>query len=94
MAADNKKKPFSVRLPEELRTKLEAHASGIGVPACDLVRNWIVSKLEQTSPSADSVCEGRELASIIIAALSPTIDLETAREIISSHLSSKGGSHD
>ena len=69
MATSHKTKPYTVRLPEDLLPKLDDRASALGVPTSDLVRSWILAKLDEPhSPTPSVPHELRELAGIIIAA--------------------------
>jgi hypothetical protein len=81
-------KPFSTRLPEDIRAALQALAQEKGLTESDLGRMFIIEKLaEAKSLSRNS--EGRTLAALIIAALSETIDLDQAQELVEQHLAPK-----
>jgi hypothetical protein len=81
-------KPFSTRLPEEVRAALQALAQEKGLTESDLGRMFIIEKLTEAKSQSRNT-EGRTLAALIIAALSETIDLDQAQELIEQHLATK-----
>lgn len=81
-------KPFSTRLPEDVRASLQARAQAIGVTESDLGRMFIIEKLAEAKADPRSV-EARSLAALTIAALSETIDLDQAEELVRQHLAQK-----
>jgi antitoxin component of RelBE/YafQ-DinJ toxin-antitoxin module len=81
-------KPFSTRLPDEVRAALQARAQAIGVTESDLGRMFIIEKLAEAKTDPLSV-EARSLAALTIAALSETIDLDQAEELVRQHLAQK-----
>lgn len=74
-------KPFSTRLPVEIRTALKAHADSKGLSEADLGRMFIIEKLKEVN-------EGRSLTALIIAALSDKYGIEEAKELVAQHLAS------
>lgn len=85
-------RPFSTRLSPETRAALQSLAQSMGLKEGDLGRMFIVQKLaEAESPHAPGVAELRSLAAIVIAALSDTIDLDEARQLVTQHLSPAEG---
>ena len=82
------KKPFSTRLPDDVRLALQTQAAAKGLTESDLGRMFIIEKLtEGTSPLASLQAESRILAAVIIAALSDTIDLDQAHELVVENVS-------
>ncbi len=77
-------KVVSLRLPELLVSQIEECASKSGSSVSDLLKSWILERLH----GSHSNKEARDLAAIIIAALSPTIELEEAAALITAHLTS------
>lgn len=87
MPAPPKNKPFSTRLPDEVRQALRDKAQALGLTESDLGRMYIIEKLrESAAPLAPLLAESRTLAALIIAALSDSIELEQAHELITQHL--------
>jgi len=81
------KKPFSTRLPDDARAALQAQATAKGLTESDLGRQFIIEKLtEATSLLASIRAETRANTALIIAALSETIDLDEARELVAEHV--------
>ena len=81
-------KPFSTRLPEAIRTALQALAQEKGLSESDLGRMFIMEKLAEAKTASRSN-EVRTLAALIIAALSETIELDQAEELVEQHLAQK-----
>jgi len=81
-------KPFSTRLPEDIRAALQARAQEKGLTESDLGRLFIIEKLAETKAHSQN-SEARTLAALIIAALSETIDLDQAQELIEQNLATK-----
>lgn len=75
-------KPFSTRLPEEIRTALRSLAESKGLTEADLGRMFIIEKLKEVN-------EGRSLAALIIAALSDEYDTDQAEDLITQYLATK-----
>jgi hypothetical protein len=86
MPAKPQMKPFSTRLPDDVREALQAKALALGLTESDLGRMILIERLmvSQSPPLGD---EFRSLAALIIAALSDSIDLDQARELVSQHVS-------
>lgn len=83
MAAKPLMKPFSTRLPDDVRAALQAKAASLGLTESDLGRMILMEKLSGVeSPLAALTNEVRSLAALVIAALSDTIDLDEARELV------------
>ena len=83
MAAKPLMKPFSTRLPADVRAGLQAKAASLGLTESDLGRMILMEKLSGVeSPFAALTNEVRSLAALVIAALSDTIDLDEARELV------------
>jgi hypothetical protein len=78
-------KPFSTRLPDDVRSSLRILAESKGLTESDLGRMFIVEKLAE-SKSGDPRQEARTLAALVIAALSETIDFDQAQELVRRHL--------
>jgi antitoxin component of RelBE/YafQ-DinJ toxin-antitoxin module len=78
----------SLRLPVDVRAAFQARAEALGITESELGRRMIMEKLAApaTEPPAGSNSEPRALAAIIIAALSTTIELDEARQLIEEHL--------
>lgn len=83
MTAKPTGKPFSTRLPDDVRAQLQALARAKGLTESDLGRMFIVEGLAGAKAGP---AEGRTLAALVIAALSPTIDLDQATELVARHL--------
>jgi antitoxin component of RelBE/YafQ-DinJ toxin-antitoxin module len=77
-------KPFSTRLPDDVRAELKALAQSTGLTESDLGRMFIIDKLREAKAGPS---EARMLAALTIAALSETIDLDQAKELVAHHLS-------
>lgn len=77
-------KPFSTRLPENVRASLRLRAESMGLTESDLGRLFIIEKLNETPRGKKS--EARTLAALIIAALSETIDFDDAKALVQQHL--------
>ena len=75
-------KPFSTRLPEEIRTALRSLAESKGLTEADLGRMFIIEKLKEVNA-------GRSLAALIIAALSDEYDTDQAEDLITQYLATK-----
>ena len=87
MAAKTQMKPFSTRLPDDVRAALQAKAMALGLTESDLGRMILIEKLSGVeSPAAALVNELRSLAALIIAANSDTIDLDQARELVAQYV--------
>ena len=87
MAAKPHMKPFSTRLPDDIRAALQAKAVALGLTESDLGRMILIEKLSGgESPVAALADELRSLAALIIAALSDTIDLDQARELVAQNV--------
>jgi hypothetical protein len=78
-------KPFSTRLPDEVRAELQKQAHAKGLTESDLGRMYLVEKLHEASAN-----EPRKLAAIVIAALSETITFEQATELIDQFFDTEG----
>ena len=90
MAAKSQMKPFSTRLPDDVRASLQAKAVALGLTESDLGRMIIIESLSEVkSPVPVLTNEVRSLAALIIAALSDSIDLEQARELVEQNSSSE-----
>lgn len=86
MTAKSDNKPFSTRLPPEWRTALQEIARSKGMTEGELARMFLVEKIcEAKSGFAAISAEQRSLAAIIIAALSDSIELDEARELVEKH---------
>ena len=85
MPAQPGNKPFSTRLPDDVRASLQTLAREKGLTESDLGRLFIIEKLAEAKAGAGGG-EGRALAALVIAALSDTIDLDQARELVAQHL--------
>jgi len=83
-AEDNK--PFSTRLPGDARAKIRALAKLKGLKEGDIGRMFILEKLAEAESSPRERGEMRECTALTIAALSDSIDLEQARELVAQHL--------
>ena len=82
-------KPFSMRLPKDLRALLRAEADAKGLSESDLARMILIENLNRASSNrGGALAEVRSLAALIIAALSKEIDLEQAAELVADHLAS------
>ncbi len=90
MPTKTQMKPFSTRLPDDVRAALQAKAQALGLTESDLGRMFLIEKLSgvESSPAA-FVNELRSLAALIIAANSDTIDLDQARELVAQHVTSE-----
>ena len=83
MAAKLQMKPFSTRLPDDVRATLQAKAVAMGLTESDLGRMILIEKLaELESPLAALSKELRSHVALIIAALSDSIDLDQARDLV------------
>ena len=83
MATKTQMKPFSTRLPDDVRAALQAKATALGLTESDLGRMILIETLSGAEPPAAAlVSELRSLAALIIAATSDTIDLDHARELV------------
>ncbi|MFO0847110.1 MAG: hypothetical protein U0871_00935 [Gemmataceae bacterium] len=80
MPAKAENKPFSTRLPDDARARLRAVARAKGLTESDLGRMFILDGL------AGARAEGRTLAALVIAALSPTLDFDQATDLVAQHL--------
>lgn len=76
-------KPYSTRLPDDVRAALQALAKAKGLSESDLGRLFIIDGLAQAQAGP---AEGRTLAALVIAALSPTIDFDQATELVAQHV--------
>lgn len=76
-------KPFSTRLPDDVRAELKSLAQSMGLTESDLGRMFIIDKLREAKAGPS---EARMLAALTIAALSDTIDLDQAKELVAYHL--------
>jgi len=86
MSAKPQMKPFSTRLPDDVRALLQAKAVAQGLTESDLGRMFIIEKLAEVESPIDSLSkEFRSHAALIIAALSESIDLDQARELVAQH---------
>ena len=83
-------KPFSIRLPDEVRAKLQERATAIGTTESDFVRMLILHELAEAKspPTTQPSMESRELTALTIAALSDTIEIDEARELVDHFLNS------
>jgi antitoxin component of RelBE/YafQ-DinJ toxin-antitoxin module len=89
MSSKQHMKPFSTRLPDEVRAALQAKAASLGLTESDLGRMIIIEKLAETdSPVVVFTKELRSMTTLIIAALSDSIDLEQAGELVEQHANS------
>jgi hypothetical protein len=89
MSATNQKpthKPYSMRLPPEIRELLQSQAAAKGLSESEYGRMLLIEKLQDstTNPAA-LIAEIRSIAAVVIAALSETIELTEARELIAEH---------
>ena len=83
MTAKLQMKPFSTRLPDDVRASLQAKAASMGLTESDLGRMILIEKLaELESPLASLTKELRSYVALIIAALSDSIDLDQARDLV------------
>ena len=89
MAAKAQMKPFSTRLPDDVRAALQAKAQALGLTESDLGRMILIEKLSGAESPAALVNELRSLAALIIAANSDTIDLDQARELVAQNAASE-----
>lgn len=78
-------KPFSTRLPDDVRAALQSLAQSKGLTESDLGRMFIIEGLAQAKVGS-AVVEGRTLAALVIAALSDTLDFDQAQELVAQHL--------
>jgi len=86
MSTKQHMKPFSTRLPDEVRAALQAKAASLGLTESDLGRMILIEKLaESESPVIAFTKELRSMTTLIIAALSDSIDLEQATELVEQH---------
>ena len=76
-------KPFSTRLPDDVRAALRTLAQSKGLTESDLGRMFIIEKLKEVDAR---IGEARTLGALVIAALSDTIDFEHAQELVRQHL--------
>ena len=83
-------KPYSTRLPDDVRAELRALAKEKGLTESDLGRLFIIEKLAEAKAPPPSA-EARRLAAVVIAALSDTIDLDAATALVEEHAAAKGG---
>lgn len=87
MSSATQNKPFSTRLSDDIRTALSEKAKAMGLTESDLARMFIAQKLNEPDVSIASVLtEMRALTALVIAALSETIDLDQARELLDQHM--------
>lgn len=87
MSAKANMKPFSTRLPDDVRAALQARARALGLTESDLGRMFIIEKLAGAeSPVVPLTHEVRSLAALVIAALSMSIDLEQAHELVEQYV--------
>ena len=85
-------KPFSTRLDDGVRAKLQAKAAALGITESDLARMFLIEKLaELESLQAVLVKEIRSNAALTIAANSDSIDLDQARELVARHAEQEAG---
>ena len=89
MAAKTQMKPFSTRLPDDVRAALQAKAQALGLTESDLARMILIEKLSGAESPAALVNELRSLAALIIAANSDTIDIDQARELVAQNAASE-----
>lgn len=75
-------KPFSTRLPDDVRAALRSLAESKGLTEADLGRVFIIEKLKEAN-------EGRSLAALIIAALSDEYDTDQAEDLVAQYLANK-----
>ena len=86
MSTKQQMKPFSTRLPDEVRAALQTKAASLGLTESDLGRMILIEKLaERESPVVAFTKELRSMTTLIIAALSDSIDLEQATELVEQH---------
>ncbi len=90
MATKTQMKPFSTRLPDDVRAALQAKSQALGLTESDLGRMILIENLSgvESSPAA-FVNELRSLAALIIAANSDSIDLDQARELVAQYAASE-----
>lgn len=82
-----KTRPFSVRLPDELRAELGRRAAALGLTEGELGRLLLAQQLRGSAVTpADVRHEVRALAALVIAALSESIDLPQATALVADHL--------
>ncbi len=89
MAAKTQMKPFSTRLPDDVRAALQAKAQALGLTESDLGRMILIEKLSGAESAVALVNELRSLAALIIAANSDTIDIDQARELVAQNAASE-----
>ena len=89
MATKTQMKPFSTRLPDDVRAALQAKAQTLGLTESDLGRMILIEKLSGAESPAALVNELRSLAALIIAANSDTIDIDQARELVAQNAASE-----
>ena len=89
MAAKTQMKPFSTRLPDDVRAALQAKAQALGLTESDLGRMILIEKLSGAESPAALLNELRSLAALIIAANSDTIDIDQARELVAQNAASE-----
>ena len=83
-------KPFSTRLPDEVRAALQSLAKARGLTESDLGRMFLIEKLAESQHGFASLsAELRTLAALIIAALSETIEIDDARELVARQLATQ-----
>ncbi|MFO0936216.1 MAG: hypothetical protein U0798_06850 [Gemmataceae bacterium] len=87
MASHDPTRPFSIRLVDDHHKFLESRAKRLGVTKSDLGRMIMVEKIaEWKGLTPSSSAEARTLTAITIAALSDTIDLDQAHQLVAEHL--------
>ena len=75
-------KPFSTRLPDDVRAALQAFARSKGLTESGLGRMF----LDGLAGATGGAPEGRALVALVIAALSDTIDFDQAKKLVAQHL--------
>lgn len=89
MSAKPNMKPFSTRLPDDVRAALQARAQSLGITESDLGRMFIIEKLaNEDSMVVQIINEIRSQNALNIAALSESFDLEQAHELVEQHTAS------
>lgn len=82
-----KTKPFSTRLSDDVRQALQARAQALGLTESDVGRMFILQQLQANADPIEALRqEIRSLVALIIAALSDSIDLEQARDLVTDQL--------
>lgn len=82
-----KTKPFSTRLSEDVRQALQARAKALGLTESDVGRMFIMQQLHGGADPVETLRqELRLLTALVIAALSDSIEIEQARDLVADQL--------